>query len=110
MSAPKWLRPNGLDPRGVIHWQTYATRLWRSGYLTDFNVEQFRTVCRLLALQDAAADDVGTRGPTIETKTGVIKPNPSVQIMLRVTEQLGPLLQQFGLDNARGTRPLGYSL
>ena len=110
MSAPNWLKPDGLDARGKIHWQTYATRLRKNGYLTDFNVEQFRTVCRLLALRDAVADDIGTRGPTIETKTGVIKPNPAVQILLRVTEQLGPLLQQFGLDNPRGTRPLEYSL
>jgi hypothetical protein len=91
-----------LDDGSLSYWNYYASGLWRAGKLTADNVENFKTLCRLLALADAIGTEIGAARTMAAANAGEMSRSPAVGILLQAHRQTAPLLRQFGLvGNAR---------
>lgn len=103
MTAPKWLSDTSrLSPRAAAIWSWYAPGLRSYRKLRQSNLEQFRTLCRLLATAEVAAAEIEEHGATVLGNGGRRRPNPAAAVLIQAQRQARPLLKMFGLD---GTLP-----
>jgi phage terminase small subunit len=98
VSKPKWLTcPAELGDRAGRYWNQYAARLHAEQELTRNNLAKFAALCRLLAIIDAASAEIDANGVVVVAKSGAVKPNPAVAVILNAQRQAAPLLQRFCL-------------
>jgi hypothetical protein len=102
MTRPLWLRDPRLNGRALEFWELHAPDAYRSGHLTRQNVEQFRSLARLLALAEQAAQEIEAAGVSVRTGSGAIRPNPACNILLAAQKAAEPLLAEFGFVKMKG--------
>lgn len=98
MTTPTWLcLPDDLGPAAAGYWKYYARGLYRADKLHPEQVEQFKNLCRLLAISAAASAEIEKNGVTLGAQRGGKRPNPACDVLLSSERRVATLLKEFGL-------------
>lgn len=99
MTRAKWARcPEGLTEREMKHWHRLAPKAIAAEDLHSGNVDRFKCLCRILALVEAASEEIQRDGVTIETGSGSRRPHPACAVLMQAQKQADDLLGRFGLS------------